>query len=32
MMGKHEGLHMQDYVDGTITTDTDLKEIGEESA
>jgi hypothetical protein len=23
---------MQDYVDGTITTDTDLKEIGEESA
>jgi hypothetical protein len=31
LVGKHKGHHMEDYVDGTLTSETDLKERGQDS-
>lgn len=28
LVGKHEGHHLEEYVDGTNTTEMDLKERG----
>lgn len=32
LVGKHEGQNMEEYADGTHTTEMDLKETGQDSA